>query len=414
MFYYYKYNEKIFFSLHEHRGFSIINEEIAKQHSHVLFFLGSMPVSKSRMSFALTDPAMLHLKQESIDLLKSTELKNTLPTWIYKKILKHEVIYMNTEYPNWQDALERAVPKKWNINIIALGDIGSTLLMGLRMLGGDTINKIGIYDKNTVNLERWEFEINQTIPPFRYENHPEINIIKEHDLTNCDMLVFCAAKGYGMDEQKSGTDVRMAQLEGNSQIISYYAKKVRDAQFKGIFAVLSDPVDLLCKKVYLESNKDSNGNLDYKGLAPEQIRGYGLGVMNARALYYAKKNPKLNHYTLEGRAFGPHGVGLVIADSIENYDERLSEKLTELAVNANMEMRSIGFKPYVAPALSSGAYSILATLRGEWHYAATFLGGVYMGANNRLINGYTELEQLNLPENLLKRLRTSFLNLEVI
>ncbi|MCG8484842.1 MAG: lactate dehydrogenase [Clostridia bacterium] len=414
MFYYYKYKNNVLFSLHEYRGFSNINEDIARNHAQPLFFLGKLPPSKSRMSFALSDPTMIYLQQENVNLLKYTKLERPLQSWVHEKILKHQVVYINTEYPNWEDALERSTPKKWNINIIALGDIGSTLLIGLRLLSNGAIGKIGLFDKNTVNLERWEFEINQTVPPFNYEGHPEVTIIKEENLTNCDMLVFCAAQGYGIDKKKNNTDVRMAQLEGNSQIISYYAKMLRNSEFKGLFAVLSDPVDLLCKKVYLDSNRDISGHLDYKGLAPEQIRGYGLGVMNARALYYSKKNPKLSHYAAEGRAYGPHGVGLVIADSIENYNEKLSEQLTESALNANMKMRGIGFKPYVAPALSSGAYSILATINGQWHYASTFLGGVFMGANNRLINGYTELEQLNLPENLLKRLRTSFANLEII
>lgn len=414
MFYYYKYKNNVLFSLHEHRGFTNINEDIAKKDGRTLYFLGKLPLSKSRMSFALTDPTMISLQQESVNLLKSTETDRPLVSWIYEKILRHQVVFINTEYPNWEDALDRSTPKKWRINLIALGDIGSTLLMGLRLLGSDSIERIGIYDKNTVNLKRWEFEINQVVPPFSYEGHPEVSIVKEEDLTDCDMLVFCAAKGYSIDSHKEHTDVRLAQLDGNSQIISYYAKKLRDSQFKGIFSILSDPVDLLCKKVFLDSNRDSNGHLDYKGLAPEQIRGYGLGVMNARALYYSKKHSEFYHYASEGRAFGPHGKGLIIADSIENYNDHLSKKLTDLTLNANMKMRAIGFKPYAAPALSSGVYSILATINNQWHYACTFLGGVFMGANTRLINGYIELEQLNLPDTLLKRLHTTFSNLEII
>ena len=31
------------------------------------------------------------------------------------------------------------------------------------------------------------------------------------------------------------------------------------------------------------------GTLDFRGLLPEQIQGYGLGVMEARAKFYARK-----------------------------------------------------------------------------------------------------------------------------
>ena len=34
----------------------------------------------------------------------------------------------------------------------------------------------------------------------------------------------------------------------------------RDNSFKGIFGVISDPVDLLCKVAFLESNKDKKVN----------------------------------------------------------------------------------------------------------------------------------------------------------
>ncbi|HOS70134.1 MAG TPA: lactate dehydrogenase, partial [Bacillota bacterium] len=59
-------------------------------------------------------------------------------------------------------------------------------------------------------------------------------------------------------------------------------------------------------------------------------------------------------------------------------------------------------------ALSSGALSILATIRGQWHYSATFLGGVYMGARNRLNASGIELERLPIPEELFQRLKNTY------
>jgi len=164
---------------------------------------------------------------------------------------------------------------------------------------------------------------------------------------------------------------------------------------------VSDPVDPLAKTAYLESNKDENGVWDGKGLRPEQIQGYGLGVMNARAAYFAKKHPHLSQFLTEGRSFGPHGTGLFIANSLEHYDEALSQELTHLTVTANLVMREIGFKPYVAPALSSGTLSLLLTLRGEWHCGSVFLDGVYMGCKNRFTPAGLETELLpQIPDQL--------------
>ena len=165
---------------------------------------------------------------------------------------------------------------------------------------------------------------------------------------------------------------------------------------------------MLCKAAFDFSNTDDCGRLDFNGLAPEQIRGYGLGVMHARAAYFAGLDRETAHYIREGRAFGPHGEGLVIADSIENYNDRFSRYLTEKTKTANLEVRKLGYKPYIAPALSSGALSILATIRGQWHYSATFLGGVYMGARNRLNASGIELERLPIPEELFLRLKNTY------
>jgi hypothetical protein len=205
--------------------------------------------------------------------------------------------------------------------------------------------------------------------------------------------------------------VRMKQFKGNSKIISDYARKARKKSFKGIFAIISDPVDLLCKAVFLASNKNESGEFDFKGLAGDQIRGYGLGVMHARAVYYSKQNTETAKYKREGRAFGPHGQGVVIVNSLKKYDESLSEMLTNQTVKANLEVRKTDFKPYVAPALSSGSYPLIATMSGKWHYSTTFMGGVFMGAKNRLLKSGTEIERLNLPINLMEKVKESYKDL---
>ena len=41
----------------------------------------------------------------------------------------------------------------FKVNVLAMGDVGGTLVMGLRLLGGETIADIGIYDlKNGIGL----------------------------------------------------------------------------------------------------------------------------------------------------------------------------------------------------------------------------------------------------------------------
>lgn len=292
---------------------------------------------------------------------------------------------------------------KKRVNILAIGDVGSNLLTGLHLLGGDVISEIGICDLDERVTARWAFEQNQIAYPWDYDRLPEVRAISAEQLFDCDVVVFVASKG--IPPVGSGVkDVRMYQFENNRRIVAAYARQAREAGFRGMFCQVSDPVDPLAKVAFLESNRNASGELDWKGLRAEQIQGFGLGVMNARAAYYAKRDPRFSRFLTEGRSFGPHGQELVIADSIAHYDDAISRELTERVVTANLEMRALGFKPFVAPAFSSGALSILLMLRGEWHCGSVYLGGVFMGVRNRYTPRGLETEILPLPAPLFARI----------
>ena len=162
----------------------------------------------------------------------------------------------------------------------------------------------------------------------------------------------------------------------------------------------------MCNVVFYESNKDDENILDYEGLLPNQVRGFGLGVMNGRANYYSEIRG-LN-YKNEGRVFGPHGKGLIVANSLKDYSQKDSLGLTEDVITANLKVRATGFKPYIAPALSSGALSILETLRGNYNYSTVFIDGIYWGIRNRLINGSVGIERSDLNDELMIRIKASY------
>ena len=294
------------------------------------------------------------------------------------------------------------------VNILALGDVGTTMLIGLRLLGSDVISELGIMDIRSENLERLEMEINQIGYPFGQKELPSVFITDEEKLFDCDVLIFCASKGVPPVSDNTGIDVRMVQLEANREIIRHYAGFAAKAEYKGMIAVVSDPVDNLAAAL-----------LDASGLEPWQIQGYGLGVMNMRALYYSERleeyRESLSLYAEEGRAFGPHGQDLVIANSIVHYDDAASRLLTEYTVQANLRVRELGFKPYIAPALSSAAISILLSLRGEWHYGSVYLGcrdkGAFLGIRNRFTEKGIEYEDAALPDPLYERILSAYRNL---
>lgn len=378
----------------------------------VLWVFHRPPLS-GRDTFPVTDPAQL-TEREGVASLCAAPGPEGLPRELTNAIRAGRVRAVNLAHPRFEELMAPLPrPEKVRVNLLALGDVGSTLLMGLRLMGGDVISSIGICDLREGVAQRWEFELNQIQLPGPYDALPPVEIVSPEQLFDGDVFLFCASRFVPDTAVKTG-DVRMAQYRLNRELAALYAQKARQARYRGLFCVVSDPVDPLCRAVLTESNRAPSGEMDYQGLFSHQVRGFGLGVMNARAAYYARKDPRFASFLTEGRSFGPHGEDLVIANSIRNYDDALSRRLTERTVHANLQMREMGFKPYIAPALSSGALSLLLCLRGRWHCSSTYLDGVFMGARNRVLPTGTELERLPLPQALQDRLQTTMDRLRAI
>lgn len=378
----------------------------------VLWVFHRPPLS-GRDTFPVTDPAQL-TEREGVASLCAAPGPEGLPRELTNAIRAGRVRAVNLAHPRFEELMAPLPrPEKVRVNLLALGDVGSTLLTGLRLMGGDVISSIGICDLREGVAQRWEFELNQIQLPGPYDALPPVEIVSPEQLFDGDVFLFCASRFVPDTAVKTG-DVRMAQYRLNRELAALYAQKARQARYRGLFCVVSDPVDPLCRAVLTESNRAPSGEMDYQGLFSHQVRGFGLGVMNARAAYYARKDPRFASFLTEGRSFGPHGEDLVIANSIDRYDDGLSRLLTERTVHANLQMREMGFKPYVAPALSSGALSLLLCLRGRWHCSSTYLDGVFMGARNRVLPTGTELERLPLPQALQDRLQTTMDRLRAI
>jgi hypothetical protein len=404
---YYKINGKTVLSKIPRDSYKIISEEEAKSTDGIIYSLTNMDPRKSRRSFSVTHPSLLFLEKEGLELLKSPKASTeTIPNWLEHKINNREVKCINATFPDWEEVLTETLPSKWRINIIGLGDVGGNLAAGLRLAAGDYVSRIGIYDIDKNKIKRWHYEAGQTLSPSESVSHPEIYILKEEEFFDCDMFVFCISVGVP-EVGKEPEDVRIAQFEGNAEVLKHYSKMARNKNFKGLFIVMSDPVDLLSQIAFNFSNMDDDGNMDFKGLTPDQIRAYGLGVMHGRAAYFSEEKAA-HQYIKEGRCFGPHGEGVVVADSIQNYNEALSDYLTVRTKNANLDVRTFGFKPYIAPAFSSGVFSFIETIKGEWQYSATSIGGVFMGCRNKSLPSGIELETYDFPEALYKKLQTTY------
>lgn len=381
-----------------------------------LFLLEREPQTGST-AFRATDVRQLTVENPDITWLDPGRMDGapSMPREVLDAMQAGTLTAVNLRYPNWRKALDFIAPKagKKRVHLLAVGDVGGTLLTALKLLGGECISAIGICDLNPNTVARWEAEMGQIAWPWNYGALPEVEAVSSDRLFDCDVFLFAATKAIP-PVGSAVQDVRMAQFTANRPLVESFARQARSAGFGGLFIVLSDPVDPLCKAAWLASNRDADGNWDGLGLLPEQVQGFGLGVMNARAAYFAKQDSRFASFLDEGRAFGPHGKGLVIANSIAHYDDALSRELTKQVETANLRIRDLGFKPYAAPAVSSGAMQLLLTLQGGWHCGSVSLGGVWFGLRSRFTRYGLETETLALPETLFARLRETETALKTI
>ncbi len=269
-----------------------------------------------------------------------------------------------------------------SLQLVGLGDVGGTLLTGLVLLG-DCIDEIGIYDPDQRRVARYEQELNQVLPVLGH--HPRVHGLWQDELfVDCDAFVFTASAGVP-PVGSAVKDVRMAQFDKNRAILTPYAKQAVKLGYGGLFFQVSDPVDLLCQVA-----ADA-------GVPKAQIVGCGLGVMLARANDAATRLG-CSDFLQHGRVYGPHGEGLVVAnDTGDGYDDALSQRLTQAALTANLSVRETGYKPYIAPALSSGCLTILDALRGNWFFGSTAYDSIFFGSRVRLTK--TGVEREPLPNN---------------
>lgn len=331
------------------------------------------------------------------------EVPADVPTNLAAFVRANGASVLNTAFANCFSVLCAYFSHKhsgYRVTLVGLGDVGGTVLTGLKLLGHE-IAELSVFDPNEALCARYEAELNQILQEKDALPMPRVRVCQRERLFDCDLFVFTASKGVpGLD---SGVkDVRMAQYSANCEMLRSYAQEARKSNFCGLFCQVSDPVDQLSRAVFIESNRRDDGSPDYAGLLPEQVQGFGLGVMAARAAYYAQRE---NIDFSQGRVYGPHGEGLIVANRFdEGYQEALSERLTGLTKTANLSIRALGFKPYIAPGLSSAAISLLRLLRGELHYGAVALDGAYFGCRSRFTPLGLRLQREKICTPLLQRM----------
>ncbi len=87
---------------------------------------------------------------------------------------------------------------------------------------------------------------------------PPVEIVSPEEVFDGDVFLFCASR-FVPDTSVTSGDVRMAQYQVNRELAVRYARMARQRRYGGMFCVVSDPVDPLCRAVLEESNRGRDG-----------------------------------------------------------------------------------------------------------------------------------------------------------
>ncbi len=131
----------------------------------MLYYLYEREPSGCRASFAPANAAELAAPEEGVHWLDSGRMPEPADTdpYLRRMLAENRVRAVNLSHPRWREAMGGFRPGAHKrLHLLAAGDVGGTLLVGLRLLGGASLSSIGLCDIDSRKAARWEMELGRS------------------------------------------------------------------------------------------------------------------------------------------------------------------------------------------------------------------------------------------------------------
>jgi L-lactate dehydrogenase len=171
------------------------------------------------------------------------------------------------------------------VAIIGAGSVGATLAFDLALKG--TVTEIALIDSNREKAEAEILDIKQGASLGRPVN------ISAADYDACaDSAITIITAGARQRPGESRVDL----LERNVAIVKGIVHSALDGGFKGIFLLITNPVDVLTWVTHAES-----------GFPASRVIGTGTTLDSARLREYVARRCRVNPHNIHGYILGEHG-----------------------------------------------------------------------------------------------------------
>ena len=171
------------------------------------------------------------------------------------------------------------------VAIIGAGSVGSTLAFNLTLKGA--VTEIALIDSNREKAEAEILDIKQGAPLGR---SLKIEAAEYGSCADSGLAIITAGA-----RQKPG-ESRVDLMERNVGIIKSIVKSILDSGFRGIFLLITNPVDVLTWATFAES-----------GFPASRVIGSGTILDSARLREYVARHCKVNPTNIHGYVLGEHG-----------------------------------------------------------------------------------------------------------
>lgn len=174
------------------------------------------------------------------------------------------------------------------VMIIGTGNVGSSIGFSL-VTQRTSVRELVLTDINTEDAEGEAMDLRDTlaVSPKYLNIHTGTY---ESDAKDCDIIVITA--GIPQRPGESRTDL----LQQNAKIFKDMIARIMKSGFKGIFIVVSNPMDVLTYLVYR-----------YSGLPANQVIGSGTILDTARLRYRISEKLEVSPQSIHAYQIGEHG-----------------------------------------------------------------------------------------------------------
>ncbi|MBQ2609233.1 MAG: L-lactate dehydrogenase [Butyrivibrio sp.] len=211
----------------------------------------------------------------------------------------------------------------FKVGIIGLGHVGAHVLYTLALQGlADDFLLVDLEEKKgKLSSERQDVLDSMEFLPHKVS----VRIGEIEDLGDRDVII----NAVGDIAALKGTGTRLMELEFNSKAILSYADRLRNSGFNGILINISNPCDVITKKLS-----------DLLGFEKGKVFGTGTGLDTARLKLRLQESTGISAQSLTAYMIGEHGSNQIAPRSVISFNG-LSLEEYEKAEGVKLDLDAI-------------------------------------------------------------------------